>query len=296
MIRVGLVGTNTSHANAFAGLLNGVDGKPPQVGGAKVVSVWGSDSPGLGGRLTPGSEIAEQFGIDTVVDSPADMLGSIDAVLVVDDVDGGGLHGTLARPFLEAGLPTYIDKPMTLEVSEAVELFDLAEQHNAPLLSVSALRFARELPDITDQDLGKLSSVVSVGPGSWYNYGVHAVEVAVAIVGSGATWLHRHAFADRDVAVIGYDEGPSVVIETLRDAAYNFHAIAYGASGFAQAHIADFDGFYGGTMEAVVQMVQTGTSPVTRQETLEVLAILTAGERSKETGGPVAIADVLAGK
>lgn len=293
MMRIGLVGTNTSHTNAFAGLLNGVEGKPPRVSGAKVVSLWASESPGLGGRLTPGNEIAEQYGIDTVVDQPADMIGSIDAVLVVDDVDGGGLHGTLARPFIQAGVPTYIDKPMTLDVAEAVELFDLAERHNAPVLSVSALRFARELPEITDQDLGKLSSVVSVGPGEWFNYGVHAVEVAVAVAGPGATWVHRHAFTDRDVAVIGYDDGPTVVVETLRDAAYNFHAIAYGASGFAHAHIADFDAFYGGTMEAVVKMAETGTSPVSRPETLAVLAILAAGDRSKETGGPVRIAEVL---
>ena len=46
-------------------------------------------------------------------------------------------------------------------------------------------------------------------------------------------------------------------------------------------------------MAAVLAMAETGVAPVGRAETLEILAVLHAGERSAATGGPVAIADVL---
>src|SRR3712207_2215074 len=131
------------------------------------------------------------------------MIGRIDAVLVVDDTGLGAQHGTLARPFVAAAIPTFIDKPMTLDLGEAIALFDLAEQHGAPLMSASALRFAREVGELQERagSLGALSSVVSVGPGDWYNYGVHAVEMYQTLVGTGARWVHRFAAAQRDVAI-----------------------------------------------------------------------------------------------
>jgi len=300
MISVGLLGTNTSHAGVFAALLNGgPDGAPARVAGARVTAVWSSGQAGLSGMHDDAPTLAARHGIDRVVEQPEDLLdpaSSVDAVLVVDDLDGGSLHAELARPFVEAGVPTFIDKPMTLELADAASLFDVAERAGTPLLSSSALRFATELPAVTGPEagVGALSSVVSVGPGDWYNYGVHAVEVACAVTGPGASWVQRFAGADRDVAVVGFDGGPTLVVQTLRDAAYLFHLSAYGSDGMAQTQIADADGFYAGTMAAFVRMVETGQSPVSPAETLQVLAILAAGERSAATGERVALAELLA--
>ncbi|HVX45731.1 MAG TPA: Gfo/Idh/MocA family oxidoreductase [Mycobacteriales bacterium] len=288
--RIGLVGTNTSHAGVFAELLNGTADSPARVPGARVVGVWGSERAGLSGPHPDARELQEKFGIDTVVTDPARLIGSVDAAIVVDDAGGGSLHPELAEPFLTAGLPTFIDKPMTLTVAEANALFDRAEQHGAPLMSSSALRFSAELRELRERlpDLGALSSVVMIGPGDWYNYGVHAVEVAQAVAGNGAAWVHQHSSEQRDVTVIGYaGSRPTTVVETLRDSVYAFHVNAYGADGFARAEITDSAGFYAGTMAAFVEMTRTGTPPVGRADTIEVLSILAAGQRSAETGDRV---------
>lgn len=290
MIRIGLLGTNTSHAGVFAGIINGVPGgASPLVAGARVTAVWSSGRVGLSGLHDDAATLARKYSIERIVDDPTELLGSIDAVVVVDDADGGALHPELAQPFLAAGLSTFIDKPMTLKVAEAVGLFDLAERHGAALMSCSALRFAKDVRTVIDADVGRLSSVVSVGPGDWYNYGVHAVEMACAVAGTGATWVHRFPSADRDVVVVGFDNGPSIVVETLRDAAYMFHLSAYGARGMAQTQVADADGFYAATMAAVVRMAETGTAPIRREDTLQVLGILAAGERSAVTGKRVSL-------
>ena len=232
-----------------------------------------------------------------VVASPDDMIGQIDAALVVDDTGLGAAHGRLARQFVDAGIPTFVDKPMTLDLAEAVALFDLADRRGVPLMSSSALRYAREVAALRERlpTMGTLSSVVSVGPGDWYNYGVHAVEMFQTVVGTGARWVHSFPAAERDIVVVGYDAGPTVVVETLRDAAYVFHLVAYGAAGWAECEVTDSDAFYTGTMAAVVEMVRTGRAPVSRGETLEVLAVLHAALRSAETGTRVRVADVLPG-
>ncbi|MBA2278535.1 MAG: Gfo/Idh/MocA family oxidoreductase [Chloroflexia bacterium] len=285
--RLGLVGVNTSHAEAFARVFNGTGEQPPEIEGGKIVALWGDDR-------ARADLLAEVYGIPTVVAEPASMVEDIDAVLIVDDTGGGATHADLARPYLTAGVPTFIDKPMTLHYEDAVALFDLAARHDAPLMSCSALRYAAELTDLRVRlpDLGALSSVVSTSPGDWYYYGVHAVEQLVAVLGTGATWVHRHAFPQRDIAVIGYEDGPTAIVQTLRDAGYLFQLTCYGEHGWDRTEIEDVDGFYRATIAAVLRMIATGRAPIKREETLEILAILHAGLRSAETGAPVELATI----
>ena len=287
MVRFGLVGVNTSHAGVFASIFNGTSGREPSLEGGRIAAVWGEPA-------AEAEVLAVAHGIARVVAEPTAMLGEVDAVLVVDDTGGGASHAGLARPFIEAGLPTFIDKPMALDVREAAALFDLADRHGAPLMSASALRFATEVAEVVGRlgEVGALSSVVSVGPGDWYYYGVHAVEMYQTVVGTGASWVHRHGLGERDVAVVGYEPGPAVVVETLRDASYVFHLTVYGADGWTQCEVVDHEAFYRGAMAAVLEMVRTGRAPVTRQQTLDVLGVLEAGVRSAETGQRVYLRDV----
>jgi len=292
VIRFGLVGVNTMHANVFAGLFNGGPDGPAVLDGGRVVAVWGDPAEAR-------AKLVADHAIETMVDDPVAMIGRIDAVLIVDDHGGGASHAALARPFLEAGLPTFIDKPMSLDYDEAVSLFDLAERRGAPLMSCSALRYADEIIALRERaaGFGAPCSIVSVGPGDWFYYGVHAVEAYQTLVGGGApSWVHRHALPERDVAVLGHDDGPTVVVETLRDAAYVFHLAVYGTDGWGQTEIADHAAFYRNTMAAVLAMAQTGIPGVGRDETLAVLATLAAGNRSAETGGRVMVAEVRVGR
>lgn len=288
MIKLGLVGVNTSHAEAFTRLLNGEAGGAPQVEGARVISVWGEPA-------ADAKHLADTYGL-TVVGDPGEMVGSVDGVLVVDDTGGGARHAALARPFIERAIPTFIDKPMTRDLSEAVGLFDLAERHGTPLMSASALRYGKEADKLRQKlgSLGTLSTVVSVGPGDWFYYGIHAVEQYLSLIGPGASWVQRFAQGERSIAIVGYDHGPTVIVGVLADAAYVFHLTVYGADAWAHAkRPGEPDDTYGGLMTAVVQMVRERRSPIERRETIEILAVLHAGIRAFETAGPVRLADVL---
>ena len=50
-------------------------------------------------------------GIPNVVDKPEEMLGQVDAIICATDI--GAEHVERIRPFVEAGLPIFIDKPLT---------------------------------------------------------------------------------------------------------------------------------------------------------------------------------------
>jgi predicted dehydrogenase len=283
-----MVGVNTSHADQFLRILNGRDGEPALVDDCPVTMLWGRDDP------TRARELAHRHGVPTVVATPAEMIGMVDGVLIIDDSGGGATHLELAMPFLEAGIATFIDKPMALSWADAKRLFDAAERHGAPLFSASALAFAVEREHFGAEldRIGALSSVVSVGPGDWFYYGVHAVEMLLTVVDAAAIRVHRHAYPERDVVVIDFDGGPAAVVETLRDAAYVFHLTAYGADGHASMEIQDALGFYTGEMRAFAEMARTGMPPIPSARTLDVLAILEAGNRSAERGAAVEIAEI----
>ncbi len=280
-VRVGLVGVNTSHAGAFARILN----ENKAIPGAHLSWVWGGE---LRSDQPDASTLAATYGIDAVAGEPTELLGQTDLVLVVDDTGGGATHAPMARPFVDAGIATFVDKPMTLELGEAQALFALAATKNAPLFSASALRFSAELEAEreTFAALGKLSSVVSVGPGEWFYYGVHAVEQLFAVAGGDVEWVQRFSFPDRDVAVLSYaNGGPTATVQTLRDASYVFHVTAYGKEGFHAAQVKDSTAYYTNLVRAAVEMARTRVAPIAAEETLNLLAVLQAGVLSAERGG-----------
>lgn len=287
MKTIGLVGVNTSHADAFTRIFNGSAEEAPRIDSARITHVW------AGGHPERLAELEEKFGpYDNRVEDLDDLVGAIDGVLVVDDTDGGAMHAELARPFIEAGMPVFIDKPMTTVYADAVQLFDLAEEHNAPLMSSSALRFPAELDRDAIAALGKLSTITSVGPEEWFYYGVHAVEVTGAVTDDQPVSVHRFALPDKDVAVVEYETGLVAVIMTLRDAGYLFHVNVYGEKGHLDFSVDDFMGFYTNEMKAFAEMVETREMPLRREQTLAVMAILHAGNLSAEEGRKVMISEI----
>ena len=74
--------------------------------GAKIICVCCT---GFAGR-EEAEHIARAAKIPTVYDRPEEMIGKVDAVIVA--TDDGNEHVDRCRPFVEAGIPMFIDKPL----------------------------------------------------------------------------------------------------------------------------------------------------------------------------------------
>src|SRR4051794_10166279 len=109
MIRLGLVDFDTSHAVEFTKRINHVDIAEDQwVNGAMVVA-------GVPGRsklapevITKNTATLQGYGVP-LHDDPDDLFDRVDAVLI-EAVDGS-VHRERAMPFLERGIPVFVDKP-----------------------------------------------------------------------------------------------------------------------------------------------------------------------------------------
>jgi len=142
--------------------------------GAEVVSVWTQDQ-------KRSQDIAKAARISKVVHSPEDMIGEVDAVLLArDDAES---HLKFAAPFLRAGLPIYIDKPIALSMDDLEKLYEL-EQYPGQIFTCSALRFSQELM-LTPQDrdeIGEIRNIVAFTPKSWNKYAIHIIEPVLSML------------------------------------------------------------------------------------------------------------------
>src|SRR5262249_51251451 len=108
MIKLGVLDFDTSHVVAFTQRLNhkGID-KDQWVDGAQVGIGCRGKSEIMPERIPEYVKEMQKLGVP-LVDKPQDMIGKVDGMLI--ESQEGGAHWASARPFLEAGIPCFIDK------------------------------------------------------------------------------------------------------------------------------------------------------------------------------------------
>lgn len=163
------------------------------VASGKVTHVWTDDE-------SVSRQIAEAALIPNVVPRMEDLIGSVDAVLLArDDADQ---HLEMARPFLDAGLPIFIDKPLAFDVATAEELFDL-QRYEGQLFTGSSLVYAPELT-LTPEELTKLGTLRYLHccvPKDWPKYSIHVIEPALVLIGEQGPFVDIQADGDQMVSL-----------------------------------------------------------------------------------------------
>ena len=145
-----------------------------QIKGAEVSHIWTQERP-------LSEHIARATNIPVIVEDYVQMIGEVDGVLLArDDFEN---HYEMSKPFLDAGLPIYIDKPIAVNIDDCKKIFSHAK-YEGQIFSCSALRFAKEFTiggDVID-DLGAISHVNAITPKSWSKYGVHIIDPVLAML------------------------------------------------------------------------------------------------------------------
>ncbi len=297
MLRLGIVDCDTSHVYQFARRLNHVDIEPDQwVDGARIVVAC----PGAS-RITDSSRIADYLAALRAADvelvgRSEDLLGRIDAVLI--ESNEGAVHRERATPFIEAGLPTFIDKPLASSTDDARALVELAAKRGVPLFSASSLRFTPEIKQVRADSAG-IGALVGVdvfspaplhqhNPGL-FHYGVHGVEMLYALLGSGCAEVACAFHEDGEVVTGRWRDGRLGVLRGLRRGARGYGFTAYGERAIRQAS-ADLTYLYRDLVQVIVSVLSGGPLPISVTEMVEVVAFQEAALASARAGGrPVAV-------
>ena len=291
MIKVGLVDFDTSHVVAFTQRFNHVGiGKEDWIEGAQVVAGCPGDSNIMPERIPGYVEQLQSYGIK-IVNKPVELLGQIDAVMI--ESQQGSRHVEKARVFLEAGMPTFVDKPFAATAKEADAMISLAKKHNTPLMSCSALRFDPTISDAIarQKDLGKIVSAeiwgnapLHAGNPGLLHYGIHGVEMIYTLLGKGCEFVQNLSAEQGEVAMGLWPGGRIGVVRGVREGQGGFGFTAHYEKGHRSA-IVEGAAFYTEMHKKIVQMFQTRVAPIDPIETREIIAFIEAAGKSEKAGG-----------
>jgi len=293
MVRVGIVDTDTSHAVEFTKRLNHIGIAEEQwVDGAKVVAAWTGPSAIISEDLHRQYNriLREELGIQ-FVDNLDELRNLVDAVMVLSQE--GGVHLERAKPFLEAGMPVFIDKPFACSMHDALLMADIAQKYNAPLFSSSSLRYALEVQRVHEQasSWGKVVAADAFSPApthprnpGLFHYGIHGVETLFALMGKGCRRVRCVHNDDGEVVVGEWEDGRIGTMRGIRKGAH-----AYGFTAVCEKQVwattTDTRYIYRELLKRVVEMFQTRKPPLDISETLQIVAFIEGARQSAEQGG-----------
>ena len=290
MIRLGMLDFDTSHSVAFTTRLNHVGVEKEQfVEGAKVVIGCPGESKVSPERIPGFTAAMKKYGVP-LVEKPEEMIGKVDAMLI-EAVDGS-VHYERSKPFLEAGIPCFVDKPFACSVADARKMIDLAAKKKLPIFSSSALRYATEVAQyVADPKHGKVLGCLTYGPASThernpglFHYGIHAVEMLYALMGAGCERVSCVHDKGADVATGHWKDGRVATVRGIRAGASSFGFTAF-AEKAVHATPVGSRFFYRDLLKKVIHMFETGKPPIDPSETLEIVAFIEAANRSGANHG-----------
>jgi predicted dehydrogenase len=301
-IRLAMLGMieGNGHPYSWSAIVNGYDpekmascpfpvipqylGRQPletvRIPGARVTHVW-TDNPEEAPKVAAASKI------ENVVSAPEDVIGKVDAVVIA--ADDGNDHVRRARPFVEAGLPLFIDKPLAINVAD-LKQFIAWQKAGAKILSTSGMRYMPELKTISDrrEEIGEMRWITSVTCKTWERYGIHALEAVYPQLGPGFLTAQTQHQSGSDIVHFTHKSGVQMTIAAISDAFGSFgSAHIYGTKGQLAIAMKDTYTAFRAQLVAFFEMLRTDHTPVAFEETVEMMVMIIAGIRSREQNGRV---------
>ena len=289
MIRVGIVGAETSHSAAIARTLHVAKAVP----GVRAVTIWGETDEFA-------RRSAEAGQIPKIVKRPADMIGEVDAVVV--DHRHAKHHLPAAEPFLKARLPMFIDKPFCYRLAQGRQFLARARRRGAPVTSFSTLPMQKAFQQFRKAvaKAGRIAAVSSFGPcdldsryGGVFFYGIHQVDLLLSLVGPEvkAVSVSRPKTGKDAVAALFWNGGVVGAMHCLTGGV-RFQMSVATESGNVSAKLESDPSPYLTGIRTFCRMFKTGAEPLDHRQILARVAVLEAMETSARTGKLTPVAKV----
>lgn len=294
--RVGMIGMSqgNGHPFSFSAIINGfceegmrasgwpvihdylLKRRPEEfgIGDLEVTHAWTQDA-----AVT--AALCRAARIERSVSRPEHMLDEVDALMIArDDAES---HWSLARPFLEAGLPVFIDKPLTLERELLAAFRPYLE--SGQLMSCSGMRYAEELSVLRDElaDYGTLKLVRGTILNDWERYGIHLLEALLSLLPSRPVSVQALSTGAESL-LIRLEDGTPVIIDVLGDVPAIFDIEVIGSRRIHRCSLRDNFSMFRRLLLAFSDMLRRRSPPIPPAETLRIVDTLIAGREALKAG------------
>lgn len=243
--------------------------------GVEVTHIWTQD-------VAQSHRVAKASHISHVVNKPSEMQGQIDALLLArDDAEN---HFEFAAPFIMAGIPVYIDKPIALSQEGLNALYRL-QKYEGQIFTCSALRYAKELMLARGdrERIGQIKHIQATTPKSWEKYAVHIIEPVMQIIAAPAdiSSAKSRTFAENGRAVsLGFEGGITADFSAFgNDVASPLSIRVHGESGWHDLIFKDSFSAFKSALVEFVGGVRTKTCRSPFEFNRQVVSIIESGLR-----------------
>lgn len=299
-IRLGVIGMTegNGHPYSWSAIINGYDRErmtkecpfpgipgylnlqPPEafgIDGMRVTQVFCDDR-------KDAEQVSKLSLVPTVADTPEAMIRHVDAVLIATDI--GGEHVTRARPFVEAGIPVFIDKPLCDNAAD-LAVFEKWVADGAAILSSSSTRFAAEYApyQCPNAPLGEWRFIAMPMAKKWETYGIHALEAVYSITGPGYVSVRNTGTAERNIVHFKHRCGADVVIACGKGIVYGGAMALCGSKGNTTVVTKDTFSSFKAQLVEFAGYLKSGKRPYPFSNTAELMRLVIGGIESRERGG-----------
>jgi hypothetical protein len=276
---IGIIGAENSHTGDFGKLFN-VDKKFP---GVEVKYVWGETDNFAKAAMKKGN-------IPVQVKKQKEMLGKIDALIV--DHRHPKYHLEAAWPFVEAGVPTFVDKPFCYRASEGKKFLQMAREKGTPITSYSSVSHCISTFDVIDQlkSMDKVVQVVCAGKASFdskyggiFYYGVHVVQPLMYMFGEDIEAVRVTRYGSIGNASVKFSSGLFATL-VFKENTHHWETYVETEHRFMELKPRVKETYPQQCDIDMVKMFRTGKEPRSHQSILNCVSVLEALEKSAETG------------
>ncbi len=217
-----------------------------------------------------------------------DMIGAVDGILIArDDYE---THFEMAMPFLKAGVPVYVDKPLTLVPEQLKTLTPYLE--SGLLMSCAALRYAVEIDEARRdiKEYGELKLIRGAVVKCWEKYGVHMIDATLGLLPPEIALAFESIHvtkAQHMSAHLRFKNGPLVQIDSLGSVPKTFRLDIYGEKRRSHHDLEDNFSMFKRTLWHFVDSIRNQKPAFDPELTLTSMRILMAGNLSLKLGREV---------
>ena len=226
MKKIAILGCENTHADAFLKCVK----EKEEFSDVSVVGVYSDDR-------SAAEKLKEKFGVP-IMEDPYEAAGKIDGLIIT--ARHGDKHYPYAKPYIDSGIPMFIDKPVTVNGEEAVAFMREARENNVRICGSSVGKFLNGVLALQEKiNSGEIGTVhggnicapieIDSPYGGFYFYSPHLVQMMITIFGGDV--LEVGAMQQgRDVGIVAkYRDYP--ITGSYVSAGGHFAATVYAENG-----------------------------------------------------------------
>ena len=289
-LRIGMIELDTSHADSLAGAIG-------QLEGAELTAV-------INRGLVYGKQRTDKFASEHKVKHVCKTLEEM--VPLVDVAFSIGVnwenHVSDAEPFIKAGKPVFIDKPVVGRELDARALMELVARYRTPVFGGSTYRYQDSLSRFK-QEFQKRADKVALTVYGKINshgrddmldliyYGIHGTEIMQELMGLGAVSVnYLDFFRKQHIIHVHYDDRPPVIL--MLGWARNQNEVALLTDKSIENLVPSGGEPYSKILSAMAGGIATRKADRPISEQVESCRILIAAQKSRILGRKVYLAEL----